>query len=184
MPIYEIRVTPAVARLRRGDSGTRNVQVVHTFSRHPSYHVGELPSEIANEPGLEVRQLPPEEAAITLRRGVLVNAHHCFSERLARSLAVVPETAPTPAARVAPSEDLVARVEALERGFAELLAAVPVEDLHAVLDRLGDMNRDELVALHEEVLGKKPHGNARVESIRDAIREALTAKAEDDDAED
>ncbi len=48
------------------------------------------------------------------------------------------------------------------------------------------MNRDELAALHEEVLGKKPHGNARVDSIRDAIREALTpeAEAEDDGAED
>lgn len=174
MPIYEVRVTPAVARQRSGDAGTRNVAVVHTFSRHPTYYVGEVPPEIAGDGGLEVRELGAPEAAQALRGGVLVSAHQCMSDRLVRSLAG--GATPPPAAE-APA-DLAARVEALEHALEELRAADPVEDLHAILERLDDLSHDELVALHEEVLGKKPHGNARDETIRDAIREVLEPNKE------
>lgn len=177
MQIYEVRVTPEVARLRQGDAGTRNVSVVLTFSRQPTYYVGEPPRELAEDPGLAVRRLSAAEANHALR-GSLVSAHRCPAELIARSLSPASVAAEVSAAHVPPAGDFAARLEALERAVADLLATDPVSDLEAVLERLPEIERDELVALHEQVLGKKPHGNARDDSIRDAIREALTPGAE------
>ena len=182
MQIYEIRVTPQVARLRSGDAGTRNVSVVHTFSRHPTYFAGEPPRELLEDQGLEVRQLPVEEGHQALRQGALVSAHRCPGERLTSSLRAASVATDVQPAPTSLPVDLIARVEALDRAFAEVLAMDPVGDLEAIVDRLPEMNRQELAAVHEQVLGKKPHGNARNESVREAILEALTSPAESADS--
>lgn len=178
MSIYEVRVKPEVARLRQGDAGTRNVAVVHRFSRHPTLFVGELPPELRADAALEVRQLAGEEARQVLRLGALVSAVDCHTERLVRTLAGIarPGQPAPPLAAGAGPQDLRSRVEALERAVAELQGEQreePQDERSALLARLPEVSRAELDELHQKVLGKKPHGNARDESVRDAIRQAL-----------
>lgn len=67
---YKITVTPEVARLREGDSGSRNVTVargtperrVLTFNRVPVY-LTTLPAEVAADPLLIVVKVTDEEMA-------------------------------------------------------------------------------------------------------------------------
>lgn len=169
MKTYEVRVAAEVARTRSDQGGTRNVSTVLTFSRHPTIFLGEPPAEVRNDTGLEVRELAPAQTREILGQGALVSALGCPADRLGQHLLDPGTSAPSPPA----SEDLAARVESLESALAQVLATDPVEDLEAIRERLDDMEREELEEVHERLLGRKPHGNARDDSVRDAIRASL-----------
>ncbi len=61
--MYEVKVSPQVAALRQGNTGTRNAKLstgeIVTFSRHPTY-LADLPPEVDTDPHLVVDEIPKE----------------------------------------------------------------------------------------------------------------------------
>ena len=55
----------------------------------------------------------------------------------------------------------------------------PVE----LLEQLPAMPRETMDDLHEELIGRRPHGNTKDESIRETLRAALEERLADEDAE-
>lgn len=99
---WKVTVTPEVARLRSGDSGSRNVRVgetLYTFNRNPTVlDLEELPEAIKNDPHLRVSHT--KEAAKAAEPAAASGSTE-FVEAGSERAVVVETEAPAPATKAA-----------------------------------------------------------------------------------